>query len=261
MTALAERLLRRYFGGQPHPYRIFEEEVARRLLPEHTLLDAGCGRRAPVLTKFSGRAKKLIGVDLVEFESGISGIELINGDIGQTALDGGSIDLVMSRSVMEHVADPLQAYTEVHRILRPGGYFIFLTPNLWDYASIIAKFVPNRLHPMIVARTEGRAPEDVFPVCYRTNTRRAVYKWAQCTGFDVVTFRYLGQYPGYFMFNGFLFLLATAYEKMISRFDMLAFLRGWLLVVLRKGAAGDGEHSSRSLPKDGTSVDRFADQE
>jgi SAM-dependent methyltransferase len=135
---------------------------------------------------------------------------------------------------MEHVADPLGVYKEINRILRPGGFFVFLTPNLWDYASVIAKIVPNKMHPWIVARTEGRAPEDVFPVCYKTNTRRAVYKWAQRTGFEVETSRYLGQYPGYFMFNGFLFLIATAYEKMISRFETLGFLRGWLFVVLRK---------------------------
>ena len=36
------------------------------------------------------------------------------------------------------------------------------------------------------------------------------------------------------MFNGFLFLLATGYEKTISRFEALAFLRGWLLVELKK---------------------------
>ena len=234
MTELAERLLEKYFGKQPHPYRIFEDEIERRLLPEHSLLDAGCGRGAPVLLKFRGRARRLVGVDLVDFESNIPGLLLQKGDLGHMDVESGSIDLVISRSVMEHVADPRQVYTEIHRCLRPGGYFIFLTPNLWDYASIIAKFVPNRLHPTIVARTEGRAPEDVFPVCYLTNTRRAVRRWARDTGFDVVSFQYLGQYPGYFMFNGFLFLLATAYEKAISRFDALDFLRGWIFVVLRK---------------------------
>jgi SAM-dependent methyltransferase len=234
MTVLAERLLKKYFGAQLHPYRIFENEVQRLLRPEHTLLDAGCGRGAPVLLKFSGRAAKLIGVDLVDFESGISGVELIQSDLGHMKIDSGSVDLVMSRSVMEHVANPLEVYTEVSRVLKPGGYFVFLTPNLWDYASIIAKLVPNSMHPKIVARTEGRAPEDVFPVVYGTNTRSAVHKWAECTGFDVVTCEYLGQYPGYFMFNGFFFLIATGYEKVISRFEALAFLRGWIFVVLRK---------------------------
>lgn len=234
MTVLAERLLKKYFGAQLHPYRIFENEIEHRLRPEHTLLDAGCGRGAPVLLKFRGLAKRLIGVDLVNFEDGISGVDLIQADLGHMKIESGSVDLAMSRSVMEHVADPLQVYTEVSRVLKSGGYFIFLTPNLWDYASIIAKVVPNRLHPWIVAKTEGRAPEDVFPVCYGTNTRHAVYRWAQRTGFEVVNCQYLGQYPGYFMFNGFLFLLATGYEKMISRFEALAFLRGWIFVVLRK---------------------------
>jgi hypothetical protein len=76
----------------------------------------------------------------------------------------------------------------------------------------------------------------VFPVCYKTNTRRAVHRWARDAGFSVQSFRYLGQYPSYFMFNGFLFLLATAYEKTISRFETLGFLRGWLLAVLTKQA-------------------------
>jgi SAM-dependent methyltransferase len=163
-------------------------------------------------------------------------VELHKGDLGKMNVESGSVDVVMSRSVMEHVADPLNVYGEIHRVLKPGGHFVFLTPNLWDYASLIAKCVPNRLHPGIVARVEGRAEEDVFPVCYLTNTRGSVQKWAGRTGFAIESFRYLGQYPGYFMFNGFLFLLATGYEKVISRFDALAFLRGWILVVMRKPA-------------------------
>jgi SAM-dependent methyltransferase len=234
VTARAERLLRKYFDPRTHPYRIFESAVGSRLRPEHTLLDAGCGRTAPVLAKYIGRAKRLIGVDVVEFRDPVPGIELLNSDLGRIDIEDSSVDIVMSRSVMEHVADPQAVYSEMHRVLRPGGYFIFLTPNLWDYASLIAKVVPNRFHPAIVQRTEGRQAEDVFPVCYLTNTRRAVSRWAARTGFEMVTFEYLGQYPNYFMFNAFLFMLATAYEKMLSRVDALAFLRGWIFVVLRK---------------------------
>jgi len=74
----------------------------------------------------------------------------------------------------------------------------------------------------------------VFPTAYRTNTRRSVNKWAKRTGFEIVSFRYLGQYPSYFMFNGFLFLLATGYEKLISRVPALNVLQGWIFVTLRK---------------------------
>lgn len=237
MTVLAERLLRKYFDPHVHPYRIFERTVESRLRPEHTLLDAGCGRTAPVLAKYVGRAKRLIGVDVVDFRDIVPGIEVHKCDLAHIGIDDASVDIVMARSVMEHVSDPHAVYGEIHRVLRPGGHFIFLTPNLWDYASLIAKIVPNRLHPAIVARTEGREPEDVFPVCYLTNTRRAVSRWADRTGFEIVQFDYLGQYPSYFMFNAFLFMLATAYEKAISRIEALRFLRGWIFVVLRKRGA------------------------
>ena len=49
-----------------------------------------------------------------------------------------------------------------------------------------------------------------------------------------VSFRYLGQYPSYFMFNGPLFLLATGYEKLIGKVRALNFLQGWIFVTLRK---------------------------
>jgi hypothetical protein len=61
-----------------------------------------------------------------------------------------------------------------------------------------------------------------------------VNKWANGAGIEIVSYEYLGQYPTYFMFNGLLFLVATGYEKLIRRFDALRFLRGWILVVLRK---------------------------
>jgi SAM-dependent methyltransferase len=234
MTKLAERLLERYFDDQDHPYRILEREVAARLRPDHALLDAGCGRTAPVLASYRGKAQRLIGVDLVDFEGAAPGLELINSDLGRIPIDDGCIDVVMCRSVMEHIERPAEVYAEMFRVLKPGGVFIFLTANLWDYTALIAKAVPNRFHPWIVARTEGRKEHDVFPVRYRSNTRRTVHALARDAGFDVASFRYLGQYPGYFMFNGFLFLLATGYEKLLQRFKTLEWLRGWILVTLRK---------------------------
>lgn len=230
----AERLAEKYFGDAVHPYAVLEDVVRQHLHPDAALLDAGCGHGAPVLRKFLGAARELVGVDLVNFDSEVPGVRLVNRDLTDTGLSGESIDVIMSRSVMEHITDPARMYLEMHRILRPGGYFIFLTGNMWDYSAIIAKLVPNRYHPWIVAHTQGREEEDTFPVAYKTNTRRAVAKYAKQVGFEVDSFAYLGQYPCYFLFNGPLFLVGTAYEKLISRFAMLQFLKGWILVVLRK---------------------------
>jgi len=233
MTVLAQRLKERYFRDE-HPYRIFEREVDLYLRPEHALLDAGCGRTAPVLAQYRRKARRLIGVDLVDFAQTGDDLELYRSDLGSLPLENDSIDVTMSRSVIEHVTEPLRVYQEIYRVLKPGGRFIFLTANLWDYASLIAKLVPNRFHPWVVSKTEGREEQDVFPVAYRSNTRGAVNRWARQAGFEITRFRYLGQYPSYFMFNGGLFLLATGYEKLISRISFLNALQGWILVTLTK---------------------------
>lgn len=236
MTALSERLLRRYYGNSKHPYREFEERVASYLTPQSVLLDAGCGRGAPVLRKFAGRAGSLIGVDLVDFVDRSPGIALHKADLASIPVSTGTVDVVMSRSVFEHLSEPESVYCELNRLLVPGGRVVFLTANVWDYATVIARIVPNRLHPAVVAKVEGRAEEDVFPTCYRTNSRRSVGRLAKATGFEIDSFDYLGQYPNYFMFNAGLFFLGTCYDKLVCRFDALRFLRGWILVTLKKTA-------------------------
>jgi ubiquinone/menaquinone biosynthesis C-methylase UbiE len=234
MTALVETLRERYFDDAEHPYRILERSIEAALRPRATVLDAGCGRTAPMLVRYRGRAERLIGVDLVDFTESIDGVELYNWDLGKLGLPDNSVDLMYSRSVMEHVAFPRDVYREMHRVLKPGGQSIFLTANKWDYASIIASVVPNAWHPAIVRRTEGRAECDVFPTQYKTNTKGDVTRYARESGLEIEDFRYLGQYPSYFMFNSALFMLGTAYQKAIENVSWLNWLQGWLLVTLRK---------------------------
>lgn len=234
MTALVDKLLKKYYSNIPHPYRIFEITAESLLVPNMVLLDAGCGRTAPVLTKFIGKAKQLIGIELVDFVDVPSGIDTFNADLSNLPLEDGSVDLVISRSVFEHLTNPVAVYDELFRVLRPGGYVLFLTANMWDYATLIAKIVPNKFHAKIVKRVEGRAEEDTFPTAYKTNTRKDVDTLARNSGFAVESFLYLSQYPNYLMFNGLLFFIGTIYEKLISKINSLRFLRGWILVTLRK---------------------------
>ena len=234
MTALAEKLKDRYFRDEDHPYRIFEGAVRGLLRPEHALLDVGCGSTAPVLRNFRETCARLVGIDVVDLDVEIPGIELYRADLARIPLPDASIDVVMARSVMEHIEDPAAVYRELVRVLRPGGRLVFLTPNLWDYASLAACVIPNRWHGTLVAKMEGRDEEDVFPTYFKTNTFGAVKRWCHESGFELESFQYVGQYPAYFLFNGFLFVMATGYEKLISRFEWLRFLRGWIFVTLRK---------------------------
>lgn len=234
MSELAHRLLERFYDDRAHPYRVFERRVDALLSPQAVLLDAGCGRTAPVLRKYVGKARRLIGVELVPFTEDIAGIEIYNADLAHLPLETSSVDLIMSRSVFEHLTDPDSVYREFARVLRPGGALLFLTANMWDYGTLVAKLIPNRFHGAIVKRVEGRPEEDTFPTAYRTNTRRDVDNLARHSGLTMESFEYLSQYPNYLLFNGPLFFLGMCFEKTIARISLLRFLRGWILVTLRK---------------------------
>lgn len=233
---LSKRILNKYYNADDHPFRIFEDKINSKISPELTILDAGCGSGASILFNLVGRANKLIGIDLVKFDPILSqaGIILLNNDLSKIDIDDSSVDLVISRSVLEHLSDVESIYKEIHRILRPGGSFLFLVPNLWDYVSIISYLIPNKFHAFIISKLTEREAKDVFPTYYKSNTERSIKGLASITSFDVESIEHLGQYPYMLEFNGFIFYIGVLYDKLITRFSKLKYLRGWLLAELIK---------------------------
>lgn len=233
MGSLTDWTYRQFWRNEEHPYRRLRRRLLELARPGMAILDAGCGHTAPNLQELRDSGATLIGVDLVRLEPQ-PGMELIEGDLARVPLGDASIDLVYSRSVMEHVVDPHGVYAETARLLKPGGRWIFLTANRWDYVSLVSRITPNRFHAAIVRRFEGRDEIDVFPTAYKTNDRGQIAHYARAHGFRIETFERHGQYPAMFYRVGPLFLLATLYEKLIMKIGLLAPLRGWLYVELVK---------------------------
>lgn len=235
MSPLAVRLLERCYDPDQHPERVFERRVVAMIgTGTRVLLDAGCGRTAPVLRGLAGRVERALGVDLLGFTEVPPGAELVRADVAALPFQGASVDLVVARSLFEHLREPQAVYRELARVLRPGGAVLFMTGNMWDYGTLIARLVPNRFHARVVRAVEGRLEEDTFPTAYRSNTQRDVRRLAEGAGLRVARIEYLSQYPNYMMFSGFAFALGMAYERLVSRFHALRFLRGWMLVTLEK---------------------------
>jgi SAM-dependent methyltransferase len=79
--------------------------------------------------------------------------EVINGvphqDLEQLSFADQSFDLVLSSDIFEHVRKPWDGFSEVHRILKPGGLHIFSIP-LFHVAD-----------PHTVSRIDTSGPTDV----------------------------------------------------------------------------------------------------
>jgi SAM-dependent methyltransferase len=232
--------MRAMFPPETHPYRVLERAIAAHLHPGSAVLDIGCGRTAPNLTALIGKAESLTGIDLVDFADCDPRLKLFHNDVSAMKdIADASIDLAYSRAVMEHISEIEAAYAEISRVLRPGGVYIFITPSIYDYGSIIASIVPNRFHGRIVNVIEGRPEEDVFPTVYGSNSLGVIRRRAAAAGLHVRDGRYIGQYPGYLVFNRVLFWLGSMYQKAIEKFALTQPLQGWIFCILEKQAISD----------------------
>jgi 2-polyprenyl-3-methyl-5-hydroxy-6-metoxy-1,4-benzoquinol methylase len=57
------------------------------------------------------------------------GLDVLTGTLQPEAFTAASFDAILMSHVIEHVPDPQETIRECHRLLRPGGVLIMLTPN------------------------------------------------------------------------------------------------------------------------------------
>lgn len=101
-------------------------------------------------------------------------------------------DLVTANMVVEHVSDCALFLADIFRVLKPGGRFVFHTPNYWYYLIFIASLVPESIKERIIWVLERRRENDCFVTYYRMNTLKDIRRLAQGAGFQVEELRSLG---------------------------------------------------------------------
>jgi len=101
--------------------------------------------------------------------------------------------LVYAYMVVEHVADPPAFRRAVHRCLRPGGSFYFITPNKRHYFTRTASFLKRcRLDEVVLKVVRPDASESYHhPVQYRMNSEGRLHRLAAETGFESPQFVYV----------------------------------------------------------------------
>lgn len=131
------------------------------------VLDDGCGGGGMAVS-FAEETRSVVGIEpadrfrdagirLAE-EKGVRNISFSRAD--GTALPFGArvFDLVLSHSVIEHVADPLTYLKEARRVLAPGGHMLLQTaPYLSPSGAHLPRLkVPIPIH-LLVGRTAAFA--------------------------------------------------------------------------------------------------------
>lgn len=227
-------LYTKYYAGRKFHDALYRELIHRHLQPGSRLLDAGCGRYLRFCREFSTVAD-VVGIDLERtFETDNQGAPFaIRGDIGALPFRSGHFDMVISRSVVEHLEDPAAVFREFSRVLRPGGKVVILTPNKYDYVSLIAAVTPYWLHRRLVSRIFQVPEDDVFPTLYRANTLSSMRTAMAAAELRECEMDILNHYPAYLMFSPVLFRVGVLYERLTS-WKRLRSLRGLIVCVFEK---------------------------
>jgi SAM-dependent methyltransferase len=145
-----------------------------------------------------------------------------------------SFDTCVSNYVCEHLADPDAHLREAWRVLRPGGAYVFRTPNRFHYTSIVSGLTPHSFHVKTANKLRAIDGHDPYPTWYGFNSRRKIITLARSAGFEVERLRLVEKEPSYGMSSRALFLIFTAYERVVNSADIFASFRSSLFVVLRK---------------------------
>jgi SAM-dependent methyltransferase len=213
---------------------LFREKILEELMPDFSILDLGAGAGIVEAMNFKGRAKWVCGVDLDPRV--VDNPFLDEGrvaDAGHIPHPDESFDLVFSDNVLEHLYHPQQVFSEVERILKPKGFFLFKTPNKSHYMPIIARLTPHKFHQYI-NRLRGRDEVHTFRTRYKANSIKDITRIAGETGLAVAEIKRIEGRPEYLRISWPTYLIGATYERLVNRFELLAAFRVLLIGKLEK---------------------------
>jgi ubiquinone/menaquinone biosynthesis C-methylase UbiE len=235
-----KRLERRLGYATPRLQGVYTQTVAALVnaRPGQTVVDLGAGRASSFTAALDpGARAEVVGVDVAAEEL------RANDDVDTKVViepgaplpfADGSVDLLVSRSVIEHIDGVPQVVDEIHRVLTPGGHTVHVFPSKHAPFSLLNRVLPRRASAWLL-RTfiPGSVGRLGFPAHYDHCTASAAERLLRERGLEVVDVRVSYFQSDYFGFLVPLFLLSVAYESLVRALG-LRDLAATVLVVARK---------------------------
>ena len=201
---------------------IFRTQLERVIQNDSVCLDYGAGRGILPQMNFMNKAKFVAGVDVDEaiFENQyLSECKLINLSDPKIPYEDEKFDVVYSNNVLEHIERPITVFSEIFRVLKPCGVFLSKTPNWLHYVPLIASLTPVTFHKFY-NKMRGRKEVDTFPTFYNCNSRNSITRYANQSGFSILSINFIEGRPEYLRLFFLSYLLGFIYEKIINSKDL-----------------------------------------
>lgn len=195
---------------------IYKERMDSLVQEDTRLLDAGCGPGG-LVKEYAGLAKLVVGTDryATTFTHLAEIPTLVEASLEELPYPANTFDLVTCSWVLEHLKEPARAFAEIARVLKPGGRFLFITPNKNNYVVWLRRIIPNRPAKRIVYKIYGRDEEFINPTYYRANTYDGIHRLLTGAGLQEERFEYISD-PSYLAVNEILFRLSILVEHVLD---------------------------------------------
>jgi SAM-dependent methyltransferase len=199
------------------------------------VVDFGAGRGSS-FTSATGVKKKLLDLRLAD-------VTVVGVDVSDAVLENptlteamvirpgdplpfadASIDVVFAEWVCEHLERPTAVLRDISRVLKPGGWFAFRTPNRRHYSMLAARLIPDRHHEGVLRVAQpNRQAEDIFPKFYRMNSIAVCRRVTTEAGMTVRFITTHEPAPAYLEFSSAAFLIGVVYQRIVNALA----LAGW----------------------------------
>jgi SAM-dependent methyltransferase len=201
-------------GWQPAT-ELFAGLVRAHLQPSSRVLDLGCGRGG-LVEQLEHSLAQIVGIDPDHASLREHRLPLprAQGTSTQLPLASRSIDLAFASWLLEHLGEPWRDFAELKRVLRPGGVFVFITPNRRHPLALLNRLLgrAGQGQRWLVSRLYGRGAGDTFPTYYRANSPKTLAALAAAHGLQLEGLETVED-PTYLAFAPALFHLAQRLGK------------------------------------------------
>jgi SAM-dependent methyltransferase len=219
-----------------NPFEDFEKIVTIYLHKMKTpvILDIGGGAKC-WFNQYRPQGSKLICMDISQeqLDLNMDADIIVCADVTkEIPLPEGSVDLVVSRTVMEHLVSPKNFLKNSFTVLKTGGYAIHFFPCKLALFSIINQMLPKSIGRKILFSLKPDAREGSgFPAFYRQCYYSGIKRLLLNCGFEIKDIRHYHYQSSYFYFFLPLYLLSVFYWILTSRVKNLA---AYLIIVAQK---------------------------